>query len=48
MIQELNSMQAFWLGHLYHASVREIPLSEYAVQQEFTLAVSALKSTHLI
>lgn len=38
MIQELNSMQAFWLGHLYHASVREIPLSEYAAQQELTLA----------
>jgi len=38
MVQELNAMQAFWLGHLYHASVREIPLSEYATQQGLTLA----------
>jgi len=38
MIQELNAMQAFWLGHLYHASVQEMPLSEYATQQGLTLA----------
>ncbi|MCA1773252.1 MAG: hypothetical protein LC677_11845 [Halomonas sp.] len=38
MIQELNSMQAFWLGHLYHASVRGVPLSEYAPQQGLSLA----------
>lgn len=42
MIQELNSMQAFWLSYLYHASVREISFSEYATQQELTLTDSLL------
>lgn len=47
MIQELNSMQAFWLGHLYHALVQEIPLSEYAAQQELILADLLLREKRL-
>ncbi|MDM7480775.1 MAG: hypothetical protein P3W96_001990 [Halomonas sp.] len=27
---DLTSTQAFWLGHLFHASSRQLPLSEYA------------------
>ncbi len=38
MKRELNAMQAFWLGHLYHACVMEIPLSLYAKHQGLTLA----------
>ncbi|MBB3192028.1 hypothetical protein FHR94_003304, partial [Halomonas cerina] len=26
---ELTSTQAYWLGHLFHASSRQLPLSEY-------------------
>ncbi len=35
---ELTSMQAFWLGHLFHASSRQLPLSEYAEEQGLDLA----------
>lgn len=38
MSRELNATQAFWLGHLYHASVLEMPLSQYATHQGLTLA----------
>lgn len=38
MTRELNATQAFWLGHLYHASVCAMPLSQYATQQGLTLA----------
>lgn len=30
---DLTSTQAFWLGHLFHASSRQLALSEYAVEQ---------------
>ncbi|WNK21114.1 hypothetical protein P1P91_05405 [Halomonas piscis] len=35
---DLTSTQAFWLGHLFHASSRQLPLSEYAEQQGLELA----------
>ncbi|NYS62617.1 hypothetical protein [Vreelandella salicampi] len=34
---ELNPTQAFWLGHLYVASARNMPLSDYADSQALTL-----------
>ncbi|MFN2411323.1 MAG: hypothetical protein ABR539_13685 [Halomonas sp.] len=34
---ELNSTQAFWLGHLYYASALNMPLSDYAASQALTL-----------
>ena len=35
---ELTSTQAFWLGHLFHASSRQLALSEYAEEQGLDLA----------
>ena len=35
---DLTSTQAFWLGHLYHASSRQMALSEYAEEQGLELA----------
>ena len=35
---DLTSTQAFWLGHLFHASSRQLPLSEYAEEQGLELA----------
>jgi hypothetical protein len=29
-MNELTSKQAYWLGHLFHASSRQLALSEYA------------------
>ncbi|SHL92070.1 hypothetical protein [Vreelandella subglaciescola] len=37
-MNELTSTQAYWLGHLFHASSRQQPLSEYATQQQLDLA----------
>ncbi|WP_170919433.1 hypothetical protein [Halomonas sp. BC2] len=37
-MNELTSTQAFWLGHLFHASSRQLALSEYAVEQKLDLA----------
>ncbi len=37
-MNELTSTQAFWLGHLFHASSRQLALSEYAVEQRLDLA----------
>ncbi|PAU75589.1 hypothetical protein [Halomonas salipaludis] len=35
---ELTSTQAYWLGHLFHASSRQLALSEYAEEQGLELA----------
>lgn len=35
---ELTSTQAFWLGHLFHAYSRQLPLSEYTQEQSLELA----------
>ena len=43
---DLTSTQAFWLGHLFHASSRQLALSEYAVEQRLDLA--ALMTLSLI
>lgn len=37
-MSKLTSTQAFWLGHFYHASARQISLSEYAGAQGLALA----------
>lgn len=37
MTCDLNPTQAFWLGHLYVASVWNMPLSDYADSQALTL-----------
>ncbi|WP_416138240.1 hypothetical protein ACM26W_02135 [Halomonas sp. HK25] len=37
-MSELTSTQAFWLGHLFHASSRQLSLSEYANEQGLDLA----------
>ncbi|MBZ0332549.1 hypothetical protein KZO25_19750 [Halomonas sp. ANAO-440] len=37
-MNELTSTQAFWLGHLFHASSRQLPLSDYAQEQALDLA----------
>lgn len=37
-MNELTSTQAFWLGHLFHASSRQLALSDYAVEQRLDLA----------
>jgi len=34
----LTSTQAFWLGHLLHASSRQLALNEYAEEQALDLA----------
>lgn len=34
----LTSTQAYWLGHLFHASSRQLTLSEYARGEGLTLA----------
>ena len=34
----LSSAQARWLGHLYHASICQKPLSTYAQEQDLSLA----------
>jgi hypothetical protein len=39
-MNELTPTQAFWLGHLFHASSRQLALSDYA--QDQALALSAL------
>lgn len=39
-MNELTSTQAYWLGHLFHASSRQLPLSEYA--EELGLDLAAL------
>ncbi|SDM94417.1 Transposase C of IS166 homeodomain-containing protein [Franzmannia pantelleriensis] len=35
---DLTSTQAFWLGHLFHASSRQLALSKYAEEQALDLA----------
>lgn len=35
---DLTSTQAFWLGHLFHASSRQMALSVYAEEQGLDLA----------
>ncbi|MBB3332777.1 hypothetical protein BDK63_003682 [Halomonas campaniensis] len=37
-MNELTSTQAYWLGHLFHASSRQLALSEYAEEQRLALA----------
>lgn len=37
-MSELTTTQAFWLGHLYHASSRQLALSTYADEQGLDLA----------
>lgn len=37
-MNELTSTQAFWLGHLFHASSRQLTLSDYAREQALNLA----------
>lgn len=37
MTCDLNPTQAFWLGHLYAASARNMSLSDYAASQALTL-----------
>jgi len=37
-MNELTSTQAFWLGHLFYASSRQMALSEYAEEQALDLA----------
>lgn len=37
-MNELTSTQAYWLGHLFHASSRQLALSEYAEEQGLELA----------
>lgn len=37
-MNELTSTQAYWLGHLFHASSRQLALSEYADEQHLDLA----------
>ncbi|MGJ7458444.1 hypothetical protein [Halomonas sp. RA08-2] len=37
-MNELTSTQAYWLGHLFHASSRQLALSEYAEEQSLPLA----------
>jgi hypothetical protein len=37
-MNELTSTQAFWLGHLFHASSRHLALSDYAQEQGLDLA----------
>jgi len=36
-MNELTSTQAFWLGHLFHASARQLALSRYAEEQGLAL-----------
>lgn len=38
MSRELNSTQAFWLGHLSYAAALQLPLSAYAQAQAVTFA----------
>jgi hypothetical protein len=38
IMNELTSTQAYWLGHLFHASSRHLPLSTYADEQGLNLA----------
>ena len=38
MSRDLNSTQAFWLGHLSYAAALQLPLSAYAETQAVTLA----------
>jgi len=35
---DLTSTQAYWLGHLFHASSRQMALSVYAEEQGLELA----------
>jgi transposase len=37
-MNELTATQAFWLGHCFHASSRQLALSEYAKEQCLDLA----------
>ena len=37
-MNELTSTQAYWLGHLFHASSRKLALSTYADEQGLELA----------
>ncbi|XUO86533.1 hypothetical protein RVM26_13000 [Halomonas sp. KM072] len=37
---DLTSTQAFWLGHLFHASSQQLALSEYAVEQRLVSRVA--------
>lgn len=37
-MNELTSTQAYWLGHLFHASSRQLSLSEYGKEQHLELA----------
>jgi|SRR5690625_2219394 len=46
-MNELTSTQAFWLGHLFHASSRQLSLSEYADEQSLELADLLCWETHL-
>ncbi|MCJ8286365.1 hypothetical protein [Halomonas sp.] len=37
-MMELTATQAFWLGHLFHASSRQMALGECADEQNLALA----------
>lgn len=37
-MNELTTTQAYWLGHLFHASSRQLALSAYAEEQNLDLA----------
>ena len=37
-MNELTSTQAYWLGHLFHASSRQRALSDYAQEQALDFA----------
>ncbi|MDR5898634.1 hypothetical protein QC823_06500 [Halomonas vilamensis] len=37
-MSEMTSTQAFWLDHLFHASSRQLPFSDYAEEQALALA----------
>lgn len=38
-MNELTSTQVCWLGHLFHASSRQLTLNEYAEEQALDLAL---------
>lgn len=44
---ELTPTQAYWLGHLYHASACQLALSEYAEEQAHDLATLLAWETRL-
>lgn len=47
-MNELTTTQAFWLGHLFHASSRQLSLSEYAEEQGLDLAALLVWEQRLV